>query len=69
VVATRDIPVENASQFNFMFSFGPGVQIYSTPQSSIRIEYIYRHISNAGLGNTNPGVDQGTFRFTIIRSR
>lgn len=69
VVATRDIPVENSDQFNYMFSFGPGLQVYSTPQASIRIEYIYRHISNAGQGNVNPGVDQGTFRFTIIRSR
>jgi lipid A 3-O-deacylase PagL len=69
VVATRDIPVENSDQFNFMFSFGPGVQIFSTPQTSMRIEYIFRHISNAGIGNVNPGVDQGTFRFTIIRSR
>jgi hypothetical protein len=69
VVTTRDIPVENSDQFNYMFSFGPGIQIFSTPQASIRIEYIYRHISNASQGNVNPGVDQGTFRFTIIRSR
>lgn len=69
VVATRDIPVDNSDQFNYMFSFGPGIAIFSTPESSIRIEYIYRHISNASQGNVNPGVDQGTFRLTLLRSR
>jgi hypothetical protein len=69
VVATRDIPIDSSDQFNYMFSFGPGVQIFSTPEASIRIEYIYRHISNAGQGNVNPGVDMGTFRLTFLRSR
>ncbi len=69
VVATRDLPVDQTDQFNYMFSLGPGVQLYSGPRSSVRLEYIYRHISNAHQGYQNPGVDQGTIRVTLSRHR
>jgi len=69
LIAARDIPVDNAFKFNFLFSFGPGVQVFVTPRSSVRLEYIYRHVSNASLGDVNPGVDQGTFRLTLSRHR
>ena len=64
VVSARDIPVDEADQFNYMFSLGPGVQFFSSPQASVRVEYIYRHVSNAGQGYQNPGIDQGVFRVT-----
>lgn len=67
VVSAHDIPVDDAENFNFMFAFGPGVQFYVTRLSSLRLEYIYRHISNAGLGYENPGVDQGVVRLTLSR--
>lgn len=65
VVSARDIPVDQADQFNFMFSFGPGLQVFTSPKASWRVEYIYRHISNAGQGFQNPGVDQGVVRVTV----
>jgi hypothetical protein len=33
------------------------------------VEYIYRHVSNAGQGNQNPGVDQGVVRVTVSLHR
>ena len=69
VVSSRDLPVDLADQFNYMFSFGPGVQVFASPRSSMRLEYIYRHISNAHQGYQNPGVDQGVVRLTISRHR
>jgi hypothetical protein len=69
VLAARDIPVDNAFKFNFLFSFGPGVQVFATSRSSVRLEYIYRHSSNASLGDVNPGIDQGVFRLTLSRHR
>jgi hypothetical protein len=69
VVSSRDIPIDDADQFNYLFSFGPGVQVYSNMRSSVRLEYIYRHISNAHQGYQNPGVDQGVFRVTLSRHR
>jgi opacity protein-like surface antigen len=67
VVSARDIPVDEADQFNYMFSLGPGVQFFSSPKASVRVEYIYRHVSNAHQGYENPGVDQGVFRLTVSR--
>jgi len=69
VVSSRDIPIDLSDQFNYMFSFGPGVQVYSNERSSVRLEYIYRHISNAHQGYENPGVDQGVVRLTLSRHR
>jgi len=66
VATAHQIPVDNTDNFNFMFSFGPGVQFFAR-RSSLRLEYIYRHISNAGLGYENPGIDQGVVRLTLSR--
>jgi hypothetical protein len=65
IVSARDLPIDQSSQFNFMFSFGPGVQFFTSPNASLRFEYLYRHTSNAGLGDQNPGVDQGVARVTL----
>ena len=67
VLAARDIPVDDTDQFNFMISFGPGVQFYTSPLASLRVEYFFRHVSNGSLGDSNPGIDQGVFRMTISR--
>lgn len=67
VVSARDIPVDQADQFNYMFAFGPGLQFFTSPQASLRVEYLYRHTSNAHQGYQNPGVDQGVFRLTMSR--
>jgi len=69
VVSAHDIPVDLSDQFNYLFAFGPGVQIFTNPRASLRLEYIYRHISNAHQGYQNPGVDQGVFRLTLSRRR
>jgi hypothetical protein len=69
VVSSQDIPVNLSDQFNYMFSFGPGVELYTNQFSSLRLEYIYRHISNAHEGVVNPGVDQGVVRLTLSRHR
>jgi Lipid A 3-O-deacylase (PagL) len=65
VVSARDLPVNRADQFNYMFSLGPGVQFFIDRKTSWRVEYIYRHTSNAGQGFQNPGVDQGVVRVTV----
>lgn len=69
VVSARDIPVDHAAQFNYTFAFGPGLQFFTDHRTSVRVEYLYRHISNAGQGEQNPGIDQGVFRVTLSRHR
>jgi hypothetical protein len=67
--ATRNIPVEYTSSFNFLAYAGPGVELFLGRRRSIRLEYLYQHLSNAGLGAENPGVDSGGYRVTLTRYR
>jgi hypothetical protein len=69
ILSTRDIPVDGATLFNYQFTFGPGVQVFATRRTAVRLEYVYRHISNANSGTVNPGIDQGVFRLTLSRYR
>lgn len=69
VVSRQDIPVDQSARFNYSFSFGPGLEIFTYSNTSWRVEYIYRHMSNAGQGDQNPGVDQGVVRLTISLHR
>ncbi|MDR3746213.1 MAG: acyloxyacyl hydrolase [Acidobacteriaceae bacterium] len=68
VFSSRDLPVDGTASSNFLFSFGPGMQLIQG-SSAIRLEYLYRHMSNANSGDYNPGVDSGVFRLTLSRLR
>jgi hypothetical protein len=46
-----------ATQFNFTAQLGAGVQVFTSRHHSIDLGYKYHHISNANLGNINPGMD------------
>jgi hypothetical protein len=67
--ATRNVPVDYTSSFNFLACAGPGVDIFLNRKESIRIEYLYEHLSNADIGPSNPGVDSGTYRLTLTHYR
>jgi lipid A 3-O-deacylase len=47
-----------ATQFNFTAQLGGGVQLFtSSRRAALDLGYKYHHISNANLGNRNPGMD------------
>ena len=54
---SEQVPVTNASQFNFTFDFSGGVQIVNSNRRSFTVGYKYHHISNGNTGTFNPGVD------------
>lgn len=54
---TEQVPISEASQFNFTFDFSGGVQIVNSTRRSFTIGYKYHHISNGNTGFFNPGVD------------
>lgn len=58
---TKDVPVINASKFNFTFDFGGGVQIFTRNKRAVTIGYKYQHISNGGTARVNPGIDANIF--------
>jgi hypothetical protein len=67
VFSSRDLPIDNSARLNYLFSFGPGLEIFYKKNEGIRFEYLFRHMSNANSGSNNPGVDAGVFRLTITR--
>ncbi|HYA12772.1 MAG TPA: acyloxyacyl hydrolase [Syntrophales bacterium] len=58
---TDNVPVAGSSNFNFMFGFGAGVEIWYQENQSIILGYKYQHISNANTAPQNPGVDSNLF--------
>ncbi len=54
---TEQVPVPDSSQFNFTFSFGGGIEIFTAGNMSFQFGYRFHHISNAYTGATNPGID------------
>jgi hypothetical protein len=62
VAFTKTVPSDDATMFNFTFEFGGGVEWNTSSGRAWSLDYRYHHISNAGRGMSNPGVDSGTFR-------
>lgn len=69
VLSGRDLPVDNSANLNYLVSLGPGIEFYYRRNRAVRLEYLYRHMSNANSGEYNPGVDQGVFRLTFTYRR
>lgn len=62
VYFTRQVPVAGSSRFNFTFSTGTGVQIFTGESKALTLGYKFHHISNANTGNPyNPGIDSSFF--------
>jgi hypothetical protein len=54
---SKQVPVSGASQFNFTFDFGGGVDLVRDARRGISVGYKYQHISNGYTSPINPGVD------------
>jgi opacity protein-like surface antigen len=67
--STKPVPDQNAGSFNFTFDLGAGFELYRSKSRSIRAEYRYHHISNAGTAQQNPGIDNGVFQLTYSFGR
>ena len=48
---------EQSTQFNFSLETGPGVQYFMTTRTTLTFGVRYSHISNAGTGQRNLGLD------------
>lgn len=64
LLSTREIPIVQSSDFNFVFQFGGGIEWYRSTSRSILLEYRIQHFSNGRLGTFNPGVDGQLLKLT-----
>ena len=62
--STRPVPDDAAGSFNFVFDTGAGLEYFLSTSKSVRMEYRYRHFSNAESARSNPGVDNGVIQVT-----
>ena len=52
-----DVPVPHSSRFNFTPEAGIGVEFFLAPQRALMLGYKFHHISSAGIGDDNPGMN------------
>jgi lipid A 3-O-deacylase PagL len=52
-----DVPLPHSSRFNFTPEIGLGVQVFLAPKRALTLGYKVHHISNAGIGRSNPGMN------------
>lgn len=67
--SSHEIPVPGAGTFNFTFDIGAGLELYTSRNRSIRVDYRYHHISNDRTAAINPGIDNGLFQVTYSFGR
>ena len=48
---------EQSTQFNFVLETGPGVHYFITKQFTLTLGFRFHHISNAGIGDRNLGLN------------
>lgn len=53
-----------ASQFNFIIDGRGGIRIPLGSGKDISLAYMFQHLSNAGIGRTNPGLDSHMISLT-----
>lgn len=67
--ASRPIPVADAEAFNFVFDFGPGIEIYRSQTRSVSLECRFHHFSNRNTAEANPGVDNLMYKLSYSFGR
>lgn len=56
---------EQSTQFNFVLQTGPGVSYFVTENTSVTVGIRFHHISNAGIGERNIGLNGCLFNVGI----
>lgn len=69
IAFSSDVPVYTSRRFNFMFDYGGGVDFVLRDGRAATIGYRFHHISNAGSGRVNPGLDANIVYLGFRRKR
>lgn len=64
ILTNKDFPPGDTASINFNSGAGIGVNVFTRERRSISFDVRALHISNASIGNHNPGVNAG-LQFTI----
>jgi hypothetical protein len=69
LVFSNEVPIFRSRQFNFTFEYGVAVDRITADGKAITIGYKFHHISNAGTGELNPGLDANVVYVGLTRWR
>ena len=69
IAFSSDVPVHASRRLNFMFDYGGGVELVRRDGRAVTIGYRFHHISNAGSGRVNPGLDANVIYVGLRRKR
>lgn len=64
ILTTKDFPPGDTSSINFNSGAAVGMNIFTTGKRSVAFDVRALHISNASIGNHNPGVNT-SLQFTV----
>jgi lipid A 3-O-deacylase len=64
LVTQRDFPLSGTSSFNFVSGGGAGFHYFLRPKRAVSFTGKVFHLSNASIGDRNPGINSG-LQFTI----
>ena len=65
---TQPVPTIDANRFNFSFDFGGGASVLVSKRCRIHLGYKLHHLSSAGIGEYNPGLDAYVFFLGLNRT-
>jgi hypothetical protein len=54
---SRPVPFRNARRFNYTFEFSAAARFFVRSSLAVTLGYRLHHMSNAGTGSINPGLD------------
>jgi hypothetical protein len=57
LISTKDIPLPNTLSFNFTPGGAFGIYVFRNPKRALDLSLHITHISNASLGDHNPGIN------------
>jgi hypothetical protein len=66
---TRDMPVPDARRLNFLLDVGGGIRVARDGGSALLLGFKFHHMSNAGLGRENPGIDGNVVYAGLSKTR
>lgn len=69
VAFTSHVPVHTSRRLNFMLDYGAGVELVGRDGRALTIGYRFHHVSNAGSGRVNPGLDANIVYLGVRKKR
>ena len=69
IVFNSDMPVARSRKRNFALEAGVGIESQTSGGRMLTLGYKFHHLSNAGTGEANPGLDANVVYLSITRPR